>query len=67
MPVHVDDRRLRTIGEAAQYLRVSDYTIRHLGRTGRLELIKVGRSTRVTPWSLENHIRNAKRMIPKRN
>ena len=59
-PKSVEDVRLRTIKEAAQFLKVGQTTIYRLGRAGVLDLIKVGRSLRVTRFSLNRFIENAK-------
>jgi len=62
---------LRTVASAAKFLGVSESTIYELGKKGELEMVKVGRSTRVTQVSLEQYVRNAKRVTlartPRRN
>ena len=57
-----NDRRFRTIMYAARFLRVSESTIYRLGHRGEIEMLKVGRSTRVTQASLDRFIENAKRL-----
>ena len=61
-----DDHRLRTIRGAARHLSVSPATIYRLGKTGELELIKIGRATRVTLTSIERYVKNAEKMVPRR-
>ena len=60
-----DRSPLLTLKEACQVLDVSLRTIYRLGKAGELELIKLGGRTRVTRASIDNHIKNAKRVFPK--
>jgi len=61
-----DDRRLLSLKDAAAFLGVSKDMIYRLGRDGKLEMLKVGRNTRVTQYSLDKYVQNAKRMVPTR-
>jgi excisionase family DNA binding protein len=61
-----DDNRLRTLKDAAKFLEVSEATIYRLSKSGELELIKIGRGTRVTQASLDRYVANATRMVPNR-
>ena len=60
-----ENNRLRSMKEAALFLGVSSDTIRRLGNSGELELIKIGhRTTRVTQASLDRFVKE--RTIPRK-
>ena len=50
------EKRLLTLGEAAQYLGHSPHTLRHWIGEGRLEHIRLGRKIVFDPKSLERLI-----------
>ena len=52
MDRHDDEVLLRTVDEAQRTLRVSRSTIYELLREGRLQHVKLGKSTRITDASI---------------
>lgn len=66
MPRDDDELRLRTLKDAADFLGVSQSQLYRLGIAGDIDLVKIGRNTRVTQASLERYVKNAQKMIPKR-
>lgn len=47
---------LLEMSEVARVLKVSEYTARELGRSGKLPIVRVGRHVRVRPSSLKRYI-----------
>lgn len=67
MPNNNEDHRLQTVKGAMAFLGVGRDTIYRLHSRGEIEMIKVGRGTRVTQASLDQYVKNAKRLDSKRS
>ena len=55
-----DEIGFRSVKSTERYLGVSRWMIYSLGERGELELVKIGRSTRVTQKSLDRYVKSLK-------
>lgn len=64
MPKTVVDIKMYSVAEVAMMMSVTERTIRDYGKTGKLNICKIGTKSYVTEQSLKDYILNKRKTRP---